>query len=513
MATANLFLNTASQISKNAIILSNGTTTTSAPTEDIWSRILQEASSKNNKKTQGNVIFLGNDQCGKSSLIFRLTNGERTNFNSVLEYNYLTVQAADPDGSYAYQLGSTGLGPSVSVNLPIWTLDGKEELAPLLKFAFPPQQLAKCAVVLCASLEQPGNILPSLRKWYLTLEEQIKETYSEDEIEQARQAQIRFWKEYVEPIESSMHGDSMGHFELDLSAVEIDKDILAENCGAAVIVVITKSDTFVDISAEQLDKIQYQVRKFCLTHGAALIYTSAKEEKNTQELYKYLAHRVYSLPFTHPAYIVEKDSIFVPSGWDSKAKLGIIEETLKDPDVPILQNDDSILPMLMGTRQHGDNVIEIEDEQMFLNRLASMATNDSGSVGGRAPNPAPKRDHSVGGAKADRNSKGGTGVGGPLQGSDSATLMSFFNKLLKEDSGGNPPNKSQGNTNAADAEAHFQKMLAQGTSQTSNNPPQALSNNSSANNLTNPTQPELDEDIESDISSAGSTLPTPRDAN
>lgn len=189
-----------------------------------------------------------------------------------MEYNYLTVQAADPDGSYAYQLGSTGLGSSVSVNLPIWTLQGKEELAVLLKFAFPPQQLAKCAVVLCASLAQPGSILPSLRKWYLTIAEQIQQNYSQDEIEQAKEAQIRFWKEYVEPTESSMHGDSITHFELDLSAIEIDSDILVENCGAAIIVVITKSDTFNDImSPEQFDKIHYQVRKFCLAHGAALV--------------------------------------------------------------------------------------------------------------------------------------------------------------------------------------------------------------------------------------------------
>lgn len=48
-------------------------------------------------------------------------------------------------------------------------------------------------MVLCASLEHPGNILPSLRKWYRTLEEQIKETYSEKEIEQSRQARKKIF--------------------------------------------------------------------------------------------------------------------------------------------------------------------------------------------------------------------------------------------------------------------------------------------------------------------------------
>lgn len=120
-----------------------------------------------------------------------MTSSERQNNSSVLEYNYLTVHA-DPDGSYAYQLGSgTGLGPSDFVNLPLWTLDGKEELAPLLKFAFPPQ-LAKCVVVLCVSLEQPGNIMPSLQKWYRIVEDQVRTFYSREEIEQAKQARKFF---------------------------------------------------------------------------------------------------------------------------------------------------------------------------------------------------------------------------------------------------------------------------------------------------------------------------------
>ena len=107
--------------------------------------------------------------------------------SSSLEYNYLTIHA-DPGGSYAYQLGSvTGLGPSECVNLPVWMLGGREELAPLLKFAFP-DQLSKCVIVLSASLEFPGNILPALRKWYRLMEEQIKWQYPKEEIDQAKQA-------------------------------------------------------------------------------------------------------------------------------------------------------------------------------------------------------------------------------------------------------------------------------------------------------------------------------------
>jgi hypothetical protein len=75
------------------------------------------------------------------------------------------------------------------------------------------------------------------------------------------------------------------------------------------------------------------------------IYTSAKDEQNTQILSKYLSHRIYSLPFTTPAYIVERDSIFIPSGWDSDQKIAILKETLSDADAPMIsqQLDDSFL--------------------------------------------------------------------------------------------------------------------------------------------------------------------------
>lgn len=112
---------------------------------------------------------------------------ERNSCASLLEYDFLTVQA-ERDGSYAYQLGSTAaFGPSEAINLPVWTLDGKTEFAHHLTFAFP-SQLSKCAIVLAASLTNPGNILPSLRKWYRMVDEQIRAHYDKSAIEEGKQA-------------------------------------------------------------------------------------------------------------------------------------------------------------------------------------------------------------------------------------------------------------------------------------------------------------------------------------
>lgn len=66
-----------------------------------------------------------------------------------------------------------------------------------------------------------------------------------------------------------------------------------------------------DYRDEHFDFIQQWIRKFCLNYGAALFYTSAKEDKNCDLLYKYLTHRIYGLPFQAPALIVEKDAVFM----------------------------------------------------------------------------------------------------------------------------------------------------------------------------------------------------------
>lgn len=62
---------------------------------------------------------------------------------------------------------------------------------------------------------------------------------------------------------------------------------------------------------EHFDFIQQWIRRFCLQYGAGLFYTSAKEDKNCDLLYKYLTHRIYSLPFRTPALVVEKDAVLM----------------------------------------------------------------------------------------------------------------------------------------------------------------------------------------------------------
>lgn len=124
-----------------------------------------------------------------------------------------------------------------------------------------------------------------------------------------------------------------------------------------------------------------------------------------------MAHRVFTLPFTTPAYIVEKDSIFVPTGWDSEQKLGILKETLSDTELPTAQDE------FFPAAGHEPSV-EIEDEQTFLQRL-TVSINNADS----ASSASPKREPT----SARMNITSQTG--------DGNALASFFSSLLKKDTG------------------------------------------------------------------------------
>ncbi len=59
-----------------------------------------------------------------------------------------------------------------------------------------------------------------------------------------------------------------------------------------------------------------------------MFYTSVKEKKNIDKLYKYIINKCYGYSFISPAAIVERDAIFIPTGWDNPKKVDILLENL-----------------------------------------------------------------------------------------------------------------------------------------------------------------------------------------
>ena len=137
---------------------------------------------------------------------------------------------------------------------------------------------------------------------------------------------IRRWQSYVEPgDELETSGSPTKRISRNLELPDPDPDtllplpegVLTRNLGLDLIVVVTKTDYMGDLERdydykeEHFDFIQQSVRHFCAMFGASLFYSSVKEDKNCDLLYKYLVHRIYGFPFKTPALVVEKDAVFM----------------------------------------------------------------------------------------------------------------------------------------------------------------------------------------------------------
>lgn len=82
------------------------------------------------------------------------------------------------------------------------------------------------------------------------------------------------------------------------------------------------------------------------------MYVSVKISKNCETLFKYLVHRIYGLQFKTPALVVEKDALFIPSGWDMEKKIAILYENIQSFSPDDDYNDIITVPMSANVRCH-----------------------------------------------------------------------------------------------------------------------------------------------------------------
>lgn len=322
----------------------------------IWSSILEKVQKTGTKKlpSNKNLLVLGDNESGKTSLIAKMAGVDAPKKGSGLEYNYLEIRDE-------YRDESTKLG--------VWILDGERKHENLLNFALTESNFENSCCLLVATMSQPWNIMNSLEEWITVLEKHIESlNIKSSRLQHYKHNMLRKFINYVSPgdeVESRLvasskfdpksdfqDGDNSneenqdGNDDRNTNLIQADTDLipinelpettLSRNLGIELIVVITKTDFMsnlekdYDYTEESFDFIQQAIRKFCLKIGASLFYVSAKVNKNCDLLYKFLAHRIYNLPFNTPALVVEKDAVFVPAGWDNEKKISILYENIRN---------------------------------------------------------------------------------------------------------------------------------------------------------------------------------------
>uniref|UniRef100_A0AAQ5ZHN1 Dynein light intermediate chain n=1 Tax=Amphiprion ocellaris TaxID=80972 RepID=A0AAQ5ZHN1_AMPOC len=328
--------------------------------QNLWTSILSEVSTRSSSKLPSgkNILVFGEDGSGKTTLMAKLQGADHNKKGRGLEYLYLSVHDEDRDDL---------------TRCNVWILDGDLYHKGLLKFAVTPQSLPDCLAVFVVDMSRPWTIMESLQKWASVLRDHVdKLKIPPEDMREMEQKMVKAFQEYTEPEDatpsSPRRAPTAG--EDEAIVLPLGDNTLTHNLGIPVLIVCTKCDAVSvlekehDYREEHFDFIQSYIRRFCLQYGAGLIYTSVKEEKNLDLLYKYIVHKMYDFQFVTPALVVEKDAVFIPSGWDNEKKIGILHEnfTTVRPEDPF---EDFITKPPVRKLVH-DKEISAEDEQVFL---------------------------------------------------------------------------------------------------------------------------------------------------
>ncbi|XP_072009664.1 cytoplasmic dynein 1 light intermediate chain 1 isoform X2 [Engystomops pustulosus] len=424
-----------------------GSHTLASRTRITRSSILSEVSTRSRSKLPSgkNVLVLGEDGAGKTSLIGKLQGIEEYKKGRGMEYLYINVHDEDRDDQ---------------TRCNVWILDGDLYHKGLLKFAMDATSVKDTLVMLIVDMSRPWLALDSLQKWASVIREHMdKLKIPPEEMKEMEEKMVRSFQEYVEPGEefpaSPQRRNTTSQEDRDESVIlPLGEDTLTHNLGIPVVVVCTKCDAISilekehDYTDEHFDFIQSHIRKFCLQYGAALIYTSIKENKNIDIVYKYIVQQLYGFPFNMPAVVVEKDAVFIPAGWDNDKKIGILHEnfqTLKLEDT----FEDIVTKPPVRKFVHEKEIVA-EDDQVFLMKQQSQLAKQPPSNAGRpdasprVPGGSPRTPSRSGTSnvasvspvpagtkKIDPNMKAGT--------TSEGVLANFFNSLLSKKTGSPGP--------------------------------------------------------------------------
>ncbi|XP_078042738.1 dynein light intermediate chain isoform X2 [Augochlora pura] len=391
--------------------------------ENLWASILSEVQNSGNKKlpSNKNILVLGDNESGKTTLIAKLQGVEDPKKGSGLEFAYIDVRDEYRDDQ---------------TRLSVWILDGDPGHANLLRFALNEERFPHTLVMLVVAMTTPLDIFNQLQNWAALLGDHIDKLNLDNETrQQCRQLNVKKWQDYAEPGDELDPGSPLRRTSRNLDDETIDnlplpEGVLTTNLGLDVVVVITKTDYMStlekehDYKDEHFDFMQQWIRRFCLQYGAGLFYTSAKEDKNCDLLYRYLTHRIYSLPFKTPALVVEKDAVLIPAGWDNMKKISILFENLQSMKPDDYYTDVIAQPATNRRCVTREVEVQAEEEQSFLakQQIELLVLKD--------PTRSPTlRNQASTGPVASPNKKLDPKATGASQ-SGEGVLANFFNSLL-----------------------------------------------------------------------------------
>uniref|UniRef100_G3NRG0 Dynein light intermediate chain n=1 Tax=Gasterosteus aculeatus aculeatus TaxID=481459 RepID=G3NRG0_GASAC len=343
--------------------------------QDLWSTILSEVSTHSRSKLPAgkNVLVMGEVGSGKTAMVAKLQGVEEFMKGRGLEYLYFSVHDDDIDDQ---------------TRCNAWVLDGDLYHKGLQGVAVPVDSISNTLLLITVDMSRPWNALDSLQKWAAVAREHIdKLRVAPETLRELEHRLVKQFQEYTEPGSGDDGTPQRRSDEEESVLLPLGDNTLTHNLGIPVVVVCTKCDAIStlekehDYRDEHLDLIQSHIRRFCLQYGASLVYTSVKEMKNLDILYKYLVHRLYGFPFHCPAQVVERDAVFIPSGWDNEKKIAILHENFQTVKADDIFEEVIVKPPVRKVVHEKE--IQAEDDQVFLVKLQSLLAKQPAVTAGR----------------------------------------------------------------------------------------------------------------------------------
>ncbi|KAL3663460.1 hypothetical protein V7S43_011349 [Phytophthora oleae] len=286
--------------------------------EDLWQQMLRDCSVRS-KLPAANLLVIGDAESGKSALLTRLDEAKLAPAETADESHavdtllaFKTLDVLDPR---AKESGGDA-SEDVMAHIGTWSLNNLS-LKDLIKIAVKPQTLQKTVVAIVLDLSRPWTIKSSLEQWLSALEGQLLEQINQLSPE-ARTELYSAIKQHILSYEDPSV-DHSAPTPMDTSISEfMEEGVLSKNLGVPLVLVVAKADLRPENSVK-MDYIEYTLRQFAIRCGASVVFTSAKTGTNVDTLRKYILHRAYpsQFKFAEPPQLVDHNSIFIPSGYDS----------------------------------------------------------------------------------------------------------------------------------------------------------------------------------------------------
>ncbi|KYR01501.1 dynein light intermediate chain [Tieghemostelium lacteum] len=452
--------------------MSLANTSSSANEDDIWSQILKESSNKTNYFEKKHVVMLGDPNAGKSLLLskFQPISDVESLKSIALSYTFTDIFEDD-----------TSEDPIGRINF--WSLEGETAHNDLLKFALNHENIKNCMIMITLDFSQPWSLVDSLKKWLNILEDHIKSIFKDNSIgfKDLQDKLLIKWHEYVEPVAAVTTSDATSTAstttttsvqkkkfrKVNATPIEdtsvlppLGENILTHNLGVPILIVCCKSDSVVmlekdfDYKDDLFDYIQQYLRRISLQYGAGLIYTSARKEINCDVALEYLENMLFGFELKSKTQLIEKDQIFVPSGWDTYGKITLDFENQKVcKDAQELYENVVKKPSSIKRREmNQQTTITADEDQEFLQKLKSSMENEGEDMSSKLDQPSlddkNKFDSANSSNMNNNNNSSSTGQTsttsptnslrtstgvGSTQNPEKAALANFFNSLISKE--------------------------------------------------------------------------------